>query len=566
MIIRLFFIISFILTSQAFANSDYKHAISTFGDYKYAANFQHFDYVNPNAPKGGVVKFGSEGGFNNLNQFLLKGLPASGLSYLYDSLMEGSDDEISTRYPLIAEGYRFYPDENSIEFKLNPKARFHDGKQILADDVVFTFEILTTKGHPSYKMMFREVEKVQKISSHRVKFFFKKNYNRDLPVLVASLPILPKHYYEKVDFEKTTLEPPLASGPYKIREVKPNRSISYERVKDYWAWDLPVIRGRYNFDEIIFDYYRDGNVLIEAFKSQKFDLRQENVARNWAKSYNIEAIKKGEIIKKFIPHSLPAPMQAFVFNLRREKFQNIALRHAITYAFDFEWLNKHIFYDQYKRTESYFANSDFGYKGFKLPVSQGDGFNRENLVKAKEILDKAGYKLVDGSLIDPKNGQKVTLEILIVSDAFKMIVAPFIKHLQKLGIDATARFIEENQYQTRVNNFDFDMVVAVYGQALLPGSELFAYFHSSQKDVKGSRNLSGLSDELVDSLVERISHSKSKKELKLLCQKLDKHLLENYVMIPQLHNNSYRILYRNIFEMPKKTPKYSLAVDAWWIK
>lgn len=559
-------LLTFFIIAPAFADEGFKHGISTLGDLKYPTNFQHFEYVNPDAPKGGAVKFGVEGGFNNLNQFLLKGLSAAGLSALYDSLMEGNDDEIAARYPLIAEAVKLSPDKMSLEFKLNPKARFHDGVLITADDVVFTFDALLKDGHPSYKMALRDVLKVEKISAHHVKFIFKNNQNRDLPVLIASLPILPKHYYEKVDFSKTTLVPPLGSGAYKIKELKPNRSITYERVKNYWAKDLPVNRGRYNFDEMTFDYYRDNNVLIEAFKSQKYDMRQENIARNWARAYDIEAIKNGEIIKKLIPHSMPAPMQAFVMNLRREKFQNVALRRAMTYAFDFEWLNEHFFYSAYKRTESYFANSDFAYQGFKLPVSRGDGFNRENLLAAKKLLDDAGYKMVDGALIDGQSGKKVEVEFLIDYDPFKMVISSYVKNLRKLGIDAKVRFVEENQYQTRLNNFDFDVVIAVFGQSLIPGDELFSYFHSSQKDIKGSRNLAGLNDKIVDDLVEKISRVKSKTELKNLCAALDKHLLEAYVMVPQLHSNNYRILYRDIFEMPAKQPKYGLATDAWWIK
>ncbi len=555
---------------QSIANENFSHGISTFGDLKYPKNFQNFDYVNPNAPKGGEVKFGVEGGFNSLNQFILKGISASGLAYLYDSLTEGSDDEISARYGLVAEGVRLAANKMWIEFELRKNAYFHDKKNITADDVVFTFNTLIKDGHPSYKMAFRDVKEVTKISKYLVRFSFKNNHNRELPLLIASLPILPKHYYENLDFSKTTLVPPLGSGPYKIKEIKPNRSIVFERVKNYWAKDLPANRGRYNFDQITFDYYRDNNVLVEAFKSQKYDMRQENVARNWAKSYNIDAIRDGEILKKEIPHQLPAPMQTFVLNLRKEKFQDIALRKAITYAFDFEWLRDHIFYSAYKRTESYFANSDFGYKDFHLPKSQGDGFNRDSLLQAKKILEEAGYKISDKNsgrkLIDPKTGQKIEIEFLNNSEAFAMIIAPFVKNLQKLGIEAKIRFVEENQYQTRVNNFDFDVIVGMFGQALIPGDELFSYFHSSQKNIKGSRNLAGLDDKIVDDLVEKISQVRGKNELKKLCIRLDKQLLENYYTIPEWHNNTYRILYRNIFNMPKAHPKYSLATDSWWIK
>lgn len=563
--LRIFFLV-FFLSQETWADDGFRHGISTFGDLKYPKNFQHFDYVNPDAPKGGAVKFGVEGGFNNLNQFILKGISPSGLSYLYDSLMEGNDDEISARYGLVAEGVKVAPDKMWMEFKLRKSAHFHDGHPITADDVVFTFNALIKDGHPSYRMLFRDVKDVKKINDHLVRFNFKNNHNRDLPILVASLPILPKHYYANVDFSKTTLTPPLGSGPYKIKEVKPNRSIVFERVKNYWAKDLPVNIGRYNFDQITFDFYRDNNVLVEAFKSQKYDMRQENIARNWANAYNIDAVRNGQIIKKEITHSLPAPMQTFVMNLRREKFQNIALRKALTYAFDFEWLRDHIFYGSYKRTESYFANSDFGYKNFHLPKSNADGFNRENLLKARQILDEAGYKIVNEKLIDPKNGEKISIEFLIDMESMEMVMAPLVKNLRKLGIDARTRFVEENQYQTRVNNFDYDVIVGMFGQALIPGDELFSYFHSSQKNIKGSRNLAGLDDKVVDDLVAKISRAQSKKELKNLCQRLDQRMLENYYTVPQWHNNTYRILYRNIFAMPKVQPKYSLATDSWWVR
>lgn len=382
------------MSGTAKAEDYFQHGLSIFGDLKYPKNFQHFEYVNPQAPKGGVVHFGAEGTFNNLNQFILKGISASGLSYLYDSLMEGSDDEISARYGLIAEVVKLASDKSWIEFKLRKIARFHDGKNITADDVVFTFNKLREDGHPSYKMAFRDVERVQKINDHQVRFIFKNNRNRDLPLLVASLPILPKHYYDKIDFTKTTLSFPLGSGPYKIKEVKPGHSISYEREKNYWAKDLPVNRGRYNFDEIIFDYYRDNSVLVEAFKAQKYDMRQENIARNWANSYNIEAIKNGQIIKREITHGLPSPMQAFVLNLRREKFQNLALRKALTYAFDFEWLRDHIFYGAYKRTESFLPTLILVTRIFIYRNQTAKDLIAKTFLKPRKFSMKRGIKLL----------------------------------------------------------------------------------------------------------------------------------------------------------------------------
>lgn len=548
------------------AQKGYQHGISTFGDLKYARHFKHFDYVNPSAPKGGEIKFGVEGGFNNLNQFILKGISAAGLSYLYDSLTVGSEDEISARYGLIARGVKLSKDKMMIEFKLRKNAYFHDGTAITADDVVFTFNKLVSEGHPSYKISFRDVKEVKKINQYVVRFYFKHNRNRDLPILVSSLPILPKHYYENRIFNKTTIAPPLGSGPYKIKEVKVNRSIVFERVDNYWAKDLAVNAGRYNFDKITYDYYRDTNILVEAFKSQKYDFRRENIARNWANSYKIDAIKNGEIIKKEVMHELPAPMQSYVINLRKEKFENMAFRKALTYAFDFDWLRDHIFYGAYLRTQSYFANSSFGVDSFKFPQSDGNGFNRENLIKAKHILDEAGYKVIDQKLIDPKTKQLVRIEFLIGNKAFEMVTAPFIRNLRKLGIDAKMRFVEENQYQTRVNNFEYDVIIGIFGQALIPGNELFAYFHSSQKDVKGGRNLIGIADDEVDLLVKKIAAAKSKRELRKLTKKLDEVMLGGYYVIPQWHNNSYRILYRDVFGIPNKTPKYSLALDSWWLK
>lgn len=549
----------------AFA-SEFKPYISTFDNAKYKSNFQNFSYIDLKAKKGGVLRLASEGGFNSFNDFILKGLPAAGLDYLYDSLTEGSLNEISVRYPLIAK--EIYLDENKkfIEFKLNEKAYFHDGVKITADDVIFTFEKLINEGHPSYKMIFRDVLNVKKLGKYLVRFNFKNNQNRDLPILISSLSILPKHYWQNIDFSKTSITPPIGSGPYKIKSFSVNKNVTYERVKNYWAKDLPINRGRYNFDEISFDYYRDNNVLIEAFKGQKYDLRQENIARNWANAYNIDAVANGEIIKKEIRHYLPAPIQAFILNLRKDKFQNLALRKAMNYAFEFEWLKNHIFYGSYKRTKSYFENSEFSSGLDLIPTSNGDGFNRKNLISAKEILEDAGYKVVSQKLIDPKTKKPVEVEFLTDSKSFEMVIMPFIKNLKKLGINAKLRLVEENQYQTRINNFDFDVIVALFGQSQIPGNELFSYFHSSQKDVKGSRNLMGIANKKIDNLVEKIIKTNDKTTLINLCKKLDEELLTNYYAILQWHNNSYRILYRDIFAFPKNQPKYSLALDSWWIK
>jgi len=544
----------------------YSHGISLFGDLKYPQNFQALDYVNQNASKGGEIRYGVEGGFNSLNNFILKGIPAQGLSLIYDNLAESVDDEMGSRYGVVANGIKISNDRLKMDFILRRNVYFHDGVNATADDVIFTFNKLISDGHPSYKMSLRDVKNVEKIDKYSVRFNFKNNRNRNLPLLVASLPILPKHFYTLNDFSKSSLNIPLGSGPYKIKEFVANRTIVFERVKNYWGANLPINRGRHNFDKIIYDYYRDNNVLVEAFKAQKYDIRIENIARNWANMYNIKAVENGEIIKREIEHQMPAPTQVFILNLRQNKFQDIVLRKALTQVFDFEWLREHIFYGSYTRNQSYFTNSDYGYKDFLLPHTKGDGFNRQNIVKAQSDLASAGYKIIDNQLISPLDSKPIEIEFLIDQKAFEMVIAPFIKNLKKLGIKAKMRFVDENQFQTRVNNFDFDVIVGVIPQSIVPGSELFAYFHSSQKNIKGSANLSGLDDKLVDDLVEKIASAKTKNALKILCKKLDKHLLENYYLIPQWHNNKHRILYRNIFEFPKNPPKYSLSLDSWWVK
>jgi microcin C transport system substrate-binding protein len=562
-----FFFIIFInclFTKFSYANPAFKHGFSIFGELKYKQNFMHFDYVDKNAQKKGEIKFGVEGTFNSLNPFILKGISVGGIDFLYDSLAEKSDDEIGSFYGLIAKEINL--DETSIAFKLRKDARWHDGKKITADDVVFTFYKLVEEGHPAYKIAYYGVKNIVKKNPYEVKFEFNDNKNKDLPALIAQMKILPKHYYKKVKFNETSLEPPVGSGPYKIKEVSVGKRIIYERVRDYWAQDIPINKGRYNFSNIYYEYYKDNNVLIEGFKAGKYDFREENVARNWANAYNIKKVESGEIIKKTIPHSLMVGMQAFVLNLRKEKFQDIALRKALTYGFDFEWLNDHIFYGAYKRTNSYFQNSEFSYKNFSLPRSSGDGFNHDNMLEARKILLASGYKFHHDLLLDKKTNKPIEVEFLIDSKAFEMVISPFIKNLRKIGILAKSRFIEENQYAARVRNFDFDVIVSGFSNSQIPGNELMRYWHSSYKNIVGGQNLSGLNDNVVDKLVEEISMSKNKNKIKNLCKKLDKVMLENYYVIPQWHNNTYRILYRDIFKMPKIQPKYSLGIDTWFAK
>ena len=585
----------FFFTINIFSNdlysAEFKYGISIFGDLKYPGNFKHFDYVNPLAPKGGEIKYGVEGTFNSLNPFILKGISPAGMGMVFDTLMKSSADEISSAYCLIAKSVKLADDKKSMVFKLREIARFSDGSKINADDVVFSFNILKTKGHPSYKMIYRDVALARKINDYEVKFIFKNGNNRELPLAVASLPVLSQKYYNNHQFDKTTLEVPLGSGPYKVFKVDAGKSIIYERVQNYWAKDLPVNIGQYNFDRVQYDYYRDNNVLVEAFKAGGYDFRQENIARNWANAYNIDKVKNGEIIKKEIRHQLPASMQAFVFNLRRDKFQNRNLREAIALAFDFEWVRNKIFYGSYLRTNSFFENSEFGSTGlpskeelrtldrfraevppqvftkeFKLPETTGDGFPRNNLLRAKALLEQAGYIVKNQKLIDPKTNQQLEFEFLIDSKAFQMATGSMIKNLATLGIKAKTRLVDDNQYQNRLKNYDYDIIINVFASGMVPGDEQFSYWHSSQKNIVGGNNLAGVENKAIDYLVERISKSQNKQELKILTKCLDRILLWNFYVIPQWHNQSYRILYQNKFSMPKQTPKYSLALDSWWTK
>lgn len=588
--IPLIFASLFFISNSLWA-SEFKQGISIFGDLKYPANFQHFDYVNPGAPKGGQIKYGVEGTFNSLNPFILKGIPAAGIEMIFDTLMENSADEISSKYGLVAQSAMVADDKKSITFKLRKIARFNDGSKITADDVIFSFNTLREKGHPSYSLIYRDVLEAKKINDYEVKFIFKNNKNRELPLMLASLPVLSQKYYSEHQFDKSTSESPLGSGAYKIKAMEPGKSITYERVKNYWAQNLPVNIGRNNFDIIKYDYYRDNNVLVEAFKAGEYDFRQENIARNWATAYNIDKVKNGQIIKKEITHSLPSPMQAFVFNLRKEKFQDRNLRQAVALAFDFEWVKDKIFYGSYTRTNSFFSGSEFASSGlpnaaelevlnkfknkippevfnqkFILPKSDGSGYNRANLLKAEKILENAGYYLENGKLIDPKTSKPIEIEFLINTKSFQMVVAPMIKNLEKLGIKAKMRMVDENQYENRLKNYDYDIIVSIFASGMVPGDELFSYWHSSQKNVVGGNNMAGVDNKAVDYLVEKISKTQNKDDLKVLTKSLDRILLWNFYVIPQWHNQSYRILYQNKFAMPKKTPPYSLATDTWWVK
>ncbi len=569
-------------------NYEHSHAISVFGDIKYKKDFLKFDYVNPEAPKGGKIKLAERGTFDSLNQFLLKGLPAIGLDYIYESLLKESLDEPLTAYGLLAESVYIAEDKSSVTFFLHKNAKWHDNVSITAHDVVWTFNTLLENGHPYFKSYYSDIIKAEYINDQTVKFYFSNKNNRELPIIIGQMKILPKHFWEKNDFSNSGLIQPLGSGPYQIKSFIPGKSITYKRVANHWGEKLPIYVGQNNFDIIQYDYYRDSNVMIEALKSKEYHFRHENISKEWATSYN-EVIKNNNFIKEEINHELPQGMQAFVFNLRKDIFKNILLRKALSLAFDFEWTNKTLFYGQYIRTKSYFSNSELSSSGLpstkeleilnkfknKIPsevfseeydpgTTDGSGNNRNNLRHAFKILKEGNYKLINNNLIDP-DGNEIKFEILLLSPAFERIVNPFIKNLSKLGVKATIRIVDTAQYKNRIDNFDFDMVVMARGQSLTPGNEQKNFWSSISADVSGSLNWIGIKNPVIDELIELIINAQNRESLITHTKALDRVLLHNHYVIPHWHIKYWRLAYWDYLKRPNNIPKYNLGFpEIWW--
>lgn len=568
-----------------------QHGIAMHGTVKYPSDFTHFDYTNPDAPKGGDVRLSAIGTYDSLNPFILKGQAPSGIGRLFDTLTTGSDDEAFSQYGLLASDIEIADDRSWVIFTLRPEARFHDGKQVTADDVAFTVELLKSKGHPFYRSYYADIQSVEVLEGNRARFVFTSGDNRELPLIVGQIPVLPKHWWQNRDFAKTTLEPPLGSGPYRIKTLDAGRSITYERVADYWGKDLAVNRGRHNFDTIRVDYYRDATVALQAFKAGEYDFRNENISKNWATAYDIPAVSDGELIKQEIRHEQATGMQCFVFNTRRAMFSEPTVRQAISYAFDFEWANRNLFYDSYTRNDSYFSNSELAssgkpskeelailtpYRGkipdavfnqaYTPPVTNGSGNIRQNLRKAIRLLKQAGWSVKNGKLTHQATGQVMTFEILLVSPSFERVVLPFKKNLARLGIDVSVRTVDSTQYQNRIDAFDFDMVVHSFGQSLSPGNEQRDLWGSAQADRKGSRNMAGIKDPVVDELVELVINAPDRTSLINRTRALDRVLLHGHYVIPHWHIRNFRVAYWNKFGRPAISPKYALGFDTWWVK
>jgi len=565
------------------------HAVAMHGTPKYGPDFQHFEYVNPAAPKGGEVRLGALGGFDSLNGFIVKGEKADGLGLIYDTLLTSSADEAFTEYGLLAESVELPEDRSWVAFTLRDGARWHDGRPVTVEDVIYSFELVRDKGAPSFRFYYGNVDKVERTGERSLRFSFKPGQNRELPLILGQFAVLPKHYWESRDFTVTTLEPPLGSGPYRIEAVDPGRSITYRRVPDYWGRDLPVNVGHYNFDRLRYDYYRDSTVALEAFKAGAFDFRHENSAKDWATGYEVPAVAEGLLRREELLHQRSAGMQGFVFNTRRALFQDPRSRLALAYAFDFEWSNKNLFYGQYTRTRSYFDNSELASRGlpqgrelaflepyrgripeevfatpYAPPATDGSGQLRDNLRQADRLLKEAGWTIASGKRVDAAS-RPFSFEILLVSPLFERIALPFAKNLERLGIEARVRVVDTAQYQRRMDTFDFDMVVGVWGQSLSPGNEQRDFWGSAAAAEEGSRNWAGVRDPVVDALIEGLIAAGDREELVAATRALDRVLLWGHYLIPHWHLNYDRLAYWNKFGRPETTPMQGYVFNAWWV-
>lgn len=573
------------------------YALVMHGKAKYSADFTHFDYVNPDAPKGGLLRLSGAETFDNLNGFISKGVAASGTDLIYQSLLTKSQDEPFTMYGDIAETIDTTEDRSWVIFKIRDEAIWHDGKPITAEDVVWTFHTLTEKGSPFYKAYYAHVENVEAISEKEVKFTFSMAHNRELPLIVGEMNILPKHYWtaEGRDFSATTLVPPLGSGPYKFGKIAPGQSLEYLRVKDWWAKDLPVNKGRYNFDRITYDYYRDQNVSLEALFANEYDFRQEYTAKLWATAYDVPAVKKGELKKELIPNALPQGMQGFVMNIRRPVFKDLAVRKAMDLAFDYEWSNKQFAYGAYVRTRSYFENSEMAATGLpegkeleileqfrnQLPEhvfteeynpskTDGSGNNRKNLREAIKLLEGAGYVMGEnGVRVHKETGVELRFEFLVANTnaAFQRWFSPYKQNLERIGIIGDIRIVDASQYINRILDFDYDMIVSSWGQSTSPGNEQREFWNSEKADISGSRNYIGVKDPVVDALIELIVSAPSREDLVIRCRALDRVLQSGYYVVPNWHLAAWRIAYWDTFGKPETQAPYSLGyTDTWWKK
>lgn len=571
------------------------HGISTFGELKYPADFEHYDYVNPDAPQGGTISFlgtGASGTFDSLNPFILKGEPAQGLGLMHDSLLTGSGDEADSAYCYVCETLEYPADRSWVIFNLRPEARFSDGHPITADDVVFSYNVLMEKGHPIYKIVYKDIATVEKLSDHRVRFTFKDGVNtRDLPATAGGLSILPEHYYAENDFAESGIRIPVVSGGYLPADVNPGRSITYCRVNDYWAAELPHNVGTGNFECYLYEYFADRTVALEAFKAGEFLFHEEFFSKLWATAYDFPAIERKWVIKESIPDERPSGTQGFWINMRKEKFSDPRVREALGMAFNFEWSNRSLFYGLYSRTDSFWENSTMEASGppseaelallepyrdslpasiFTDPayvpvVSKPDKADRGTLRKASRLLDAAGWTVGNDGLRRNAAGTVLTLELIDDSAAFERIINPYVENLRRIGVDASYRLIDSAQMQQRQEDFDYDMMPGRLVMSLSPGEELASTFGTDGATTPGSSNFSGVSHPAVDGLIKEIARSQTREDMETAVRALDRVLRSLHIWVPNWYKGEHNIAYWDVFGRPETKPKYSRGViSTWW--
>lgn len=581
------------------AEPAWRHALSLFGEVKYPAGFKRFDYVNPDAPKGGTVRQISVGTFDNFNLTVagVKGSLASAVQFIYESLMTPSLDEVSTEYGSLAELVSHPEDFSFVVYRLRAQAKWHDGKPVTPEDVIFSLDSFK-KHHPQYSAYYRHVVKAEKTGERDIKFTFDAPGNRELPQIVGQLTIMPRHWWEgtdsegrKRDISATTLEKPLGSGPYRIKEFVAGRTVTLERVKEYWGRDLGFAIGRNNFDELRYEYFRDGSVALEAFKGDQVDWRTENSAKNWATAYDFPAVNDKRVLLEEFPNRSSGIMQAFAMNIRREKFRDPRVRRALNFAFDFEEMNKQIFFDQYKRISSYFDGTELASSGlpdgkeleiletvraevpaevftkaYTNPVGGNPEAVRENLREGLRLLKEAGYEVRERKLTDSRTGKQFELELLNADPSFERVMLFFKPSLERLGITVSVRTIDPTQYENRLRSWDFDIVVSSWGQSLSPGNEQREYWGSQAADMAGSRNIIGIKNPAVDKLIERVIFTKDREDLVAATKALDRVLLWNNYVVPQWNYPKVRTARWDRFGRPSELPKYGQSgfPTLWW--
>ena len=574
------------------ARSEPRHAITLYDEpAKYPPGFQHFDFVDPQAPKGGSLRRMESGSFDTLNPFAKRGTPISmtQAALIYETLGFQSLDEPFTEYGYLARYIEKAPDNSWVRFHIDPRARFSDGVAVTAEDVKFSFDSLVEQGSPFWRAYYKEVREPVVEDRLRIRFDFRHAGNRELPLVLAQLYVLPRHWWQGRDFNRSSMQPPLGSGPYRLEKAEAGRSVSYRRNPDWWARDLPVGRGLYNFERIRFDYYRDSGVALQAFKAGQADINVETSVKAWSSGYDSPALRDGRLRQESFPYPYPASLQGLVFNLRRPLFEDRRVRQALSLLFDFEWTNRALFSNSYLRSRSYYPNSEFAASGvpegqewlylspyrkqlpaqlfkqpFSLPTTEGRGIPRETLRHALGLLADAGWKLSGDRLLN-KKGEPLRFEILLVNPSLERILQPYRENLASIGIDARLRTVDRAQYKQRLDQFDYDMILMTLPQTLSPGLEQWQYFHSSQVKVKGSKNYAGIANPVVDAMLNRLLGAHSRDEQVAAARALDRTLLWQYYSIPNWYLNSHRLAYRNRFAFVA-TPPYTLGLRAWWQK